>query len=401
MKKILTILIMAAACFSANTQWQQINNNGMGGNVRGIVSDVQYLYAISEGSGFYRSTNQGTNWQSINIGITPGASCWALKIIGTTIYTGTWFQGGYRSTNNGTNWSSNGLVGPRNYIQHNGNLFAVEWAGGVYKSTNNGLNWAASNSGISGSGYWPLISHNGNIFVGLQSGGVFRSTNNGLNWSAVNNGGVGGATYAFTELNGALYVGTGGSGVLRTTNGGINWVPARTGIESQIVYGMHSANNTLFIATAGFGVFRSTNQGASWDTINTGLNTNQTTELYSDGTYLYVGTLGSGISRRLLSQVVGVQSISNEVPAEFKLSQNYPNPFNPVTNINFSIPKAGNVKLTVYDALGKEITELVNDNYNAGTYNVDFDAGHLSTGVYYYKLESGEFTDIKKMVLIK
>jgi hypothetical protein len=98
---------------------------------------------------------------------------------------------------------------------------------------------------------------------------------------------------------------------------------------------------------------------------------------------------------------VGITPISSGVPAEYLLQQNYPNPFNPVTNIKFSIPKTGFIKITVFDVSGKEIAVLVNEDLSAGTYRVDFDAGKLSSGVYFYKLEAANYSETKKMVLIK
>ncbi len=91
----------------------------------------------------------------------------------------------------------------------------------------------------------------------------------------------------------------------------------------------------------------------------------------------------------------------NQTPKEFVLNQNYPNPFNPSTTISYSIPKNGLVKLTVYDILGKEIVTLVNEVKTAGNYILDFDASNLSSGIYFYKITSGEFSSIKKMMLIK
>ncbi|MCX6162470.1 MAG: T9SS type A sorting domain-containing protein, partial [Ignavibacteriae bacterium] len=88
-------------------------------------------------------------------------------------------------------------------------------------------------------------------------------------------------------------------------------------------------------------------------------------------------------------------------PETYSLSQNYPNPFNPVTKINFALPKSGLVTLKVYDVLGKEITTLVNEVKNVGAYTVDFNGSNLSSGVYFYKLSSGDFTSIKRMMLIK
>lgn len=105
--------------------------------------------------------------------------------------------------------------------------------------------------------------------------------------------------------------------------------------------------------------------------------------------------------RRANCLTIGISSISNEVPAQYVLQQNYPNPFNPVTNIKFSIPKTGAVKLTIFDVSGREVAVLVNESLAAGSYNADFDAAGFSSGVYLYKLESEGFVQTKKMVLIK
>lgn len=97
----------------------------------------------------------------------------------------------------------------------------------------------------------------------------------------------------------------------------------------------------------------------------------------------------------------GIQNLNSEIPDKFKLSQNYPNPFNPATNINFSIPASGMVKLVVYDILGKQISVPVNENLSAGNYKIDFNASGLASGIYFYRLEAEGFTDMKKMILVK
>ena len=101
------------------------------------------------------------------------------------------------------------------------------------------------------------------------------------------------------------------------------------------------------------------------------------------------------------SQLVGFQPISSEIPDMFSLSQNYPNPFNPSTNINFSIPKSSFVTLKVFNIMGKEISSLVNENLNPGVYSFDFNAEDLASGIYFYKLTAGEFSEVKKMTMIK
>ncbi len=99
--------------------------------------------------------------------------------------------------------------------------------------------------------------------------------------------------------------------------------------------------------------------------------------------------------------VLGNLNNKNTVPGLYSLSQNYPNPFNPVTKISFGLPKAGNIKMVVYDILGKEVAVLADGYRTAGIHDIDFNASNLSSGVYFYKLTAGEFTDIKRMVLVK
>jgi hypothetical protein len=99
--------------------------------------------------------------------------------------------------------------------------------------------------------------------------------------------------------------------------------------------------------------------------------------------------------------LVGVPGNQNNIPVKYALSQNYPNPFNPSTMITYALPKAGNVKLTVFDVLGREVKTLVNEYKTAGTYNVTFDGSSVSSGLYFYRINAGSFTDTKKMVLVK
>jgi hypothetical protein len=88
-------------------------------------------------------------------------------------------------------------------------------------------------------------------------------------------------------------------------------------------------------------------------------------------------------------------------PMEFSLEQNYPNPFNPTTVISYQLPVISNVKLSVYDVLGKEVTTLVNEQKPAGNYTVQWNAAGLPSGIYFYKLQAGTYTATKKLVVIK
>jgi len=89
------------------------------------------------------------------------------------------------------------------------------------------------------------------------------------------------------------------------------------------------------------------------------------------------------------------------VPSSYSLEQNYPNPFNPATTIKFSLPEATNVTLTIYNALGQKITELVNTKLEAGRYSYQWDAKNVATGIYIYELRTEKFVSMKKMILLK
>jgi len=91
----------------------------------------------------------------------------------------------------------------------------------------------------------------------------------------------------------------------------------------------------------------------------------------------------------------------NQVPNKFELYQNYPNPFNPVTTIKYDIIKSQDVKLAVYDILGREVAALVNEQHHPGSYEVSWDASGFASGIYFYTLTSGNFVSTKKLMLLK
>jgi Secretion system C-terminal sorting domain len=113
------------------------------------------------------------------------------------------------------------------------------------------------------------------------------------------------------------------------------------------------------------------------------------------------GAVIKGIVYGDTSNIVGINDIYPTPPDKFVLSQNYPNPFNPTTTINYSIPKAGNVKLTIFDAIGSKVANIVNEYKPAGNYSVKFTGTNLASGIYLYRLESGNYSATKKFVLLK
>jgi hypothetical protein len=101
-------------------------------------------------------------------------------------------------------------------------------------------------------------------------------------------------------------------------------------------------------------------------------------------------------------QTTGIKDTNaGVIPKQFALHQNYPNPFNPSTTIQYQIPKANHVTLNVFDVLGREVATLVNEQKPAGTYTVQFEGSGLTSGVYFYRLQSGTYSDTKKLVLLR
>lgn len=126
----------------------------------------------------------------------------------------------------------------------------------------------------------------------------------------------------------------------------------------------------------------------------------QSGNIYTSG-YSYVTSSGFDFITIKYSQTVGVNQISGNLPEKFLLEQNYPNPFNPNTNIRYTIEEAGYTSLTVYNSVGIELSALISENLQAGSYSAEFNAENYPSGVYYYKLTSGDFTQVKKMILLK
>ncbi|GEM_PF-2614914 len=184
-------------------------------------------------------------------------------------------------------------------------------------------------------------------------------------------------------------------------------LPIFWGADSIRMIRIRKSSSHVFVASDR-GIFRSTDEGVTWEQKNFGLaDTNiQAIALPDSGGKVFaVGSVSSSVSTddgdSWQTVVTGVSPISHSAPSSFLLSQNYPNPFNPSTQITFSIPTLGFTLLKVYDVLGREVATLVNETLNAGSYTRNFTAEGLASGVYIYRLQSGDFVQARKLVLQK
>ena len=142
-------------------------------------------------------------------------------------------------------------------------------------------------------------------------------------------------------------------------------------------------------------------QSKSWQLMNKGLTNSMVNAISIDQDgYIYAGTENGGLYKSN-NIIDAIEKPTKALPDKFFISQNYPNPFNPSTIINYQIPKSTLVTLKVYDILGREVTTLVNEEKPAGNYEINFNGSRLSSGIYFYRIQVGGYTSIKKMILLK
>jgi hypothetical protein len=409
-------LLVTQICFA---QWVQ-TNDPFAGSVRALAVSGTNLFAgtyffppTTTYGGVFLSTNNGTSWTEVNTGLT-NINVYAFAVSGTNLFAGT--SGGvFLSTNNGTSWTevNTGLTYPVAYaLAVSGtNLFAGTYVG-VFLSTNNGTSWTEVNTGLPKSAYdttqyvrvgcFTVSGTNlfaGAIDAGAIDGGVFLSTNNGTSWTEVNTGLTYPVAYALAVSGTNLFAGTSG-GVFLSTNNGTSWTAVNTGLTNTYVWAFAVSGTNLFAGTSG-GVFLSTNNGTSWTEVNAGLTNTSVWAFAVSGTNLFAGTSGGGVWRRQLSEMITDVEELNPLPTEFSLGQNYPNPLNPSTKIKYSIPKSSQVSLKIFNTLGEEIETLVNEEKPVGTYELNWNASNLPSGVYFYRIQTGDFVQTRKMILLK
>ena len=411
MKNIFRLLFLVFCLFtttiSLHAQWIATNTGLTDSDIRCFAVSGANLFAgtyASYGGGVFLSTNNGTSWTRI---YAWEYSVHALTVSGTNLFAAA--NGVFLSTDNGTSWTAvnSGLISTTVYaLAVSGtNLFAGT-SGGVFLSTNNGTSWTAVNTGLINvtkrSRYVETLAISGtNLFAGTDDG-VFLSTNNGTSWNAVNSGLTNTSINVLAISSTNLFAGT-GDGVFLSTNNGTSWTAENTGLTYVGAEALAVSGTNLFDGNVE-GVFLSTNNGTSWAAASRGANNiYNVNTLTISGTYLYAGTIDNGVWRRPLSEMINtrVEDRNNQIPNHFSLHQNYPNPFNPSTVISYQIASAGKVSLKVYDMLGREVATLVNETKSAGNYTATFNATKLPSGVYFYRLQAGTYSNTKKLLLLK
>lgn len=381
-------------------QWVQIGT-GMGTDqiINAFYVNGNILYAGTY-SGIYRSTNNGNSWTSTSIN---NKAVLSFAPSGNNLYAGTNISGVLLSTDYGVSWNQTGLNNQFVYsvAVNNNYVYAGTGGQGIFMSTNYGTNWTQTL--VNNRDIRSFVILNNVVFAGCYGSGVYVSTDNGTTWALSN---LSRPVYALGSKGNVVYAGVfdlynvSMRGVYFTTNNGTGW--GMTGLTEKSVRSFAFSGDNILAGTEDFGVFNTTNNGVSWYARNQGFGITPTVSaLLMYNNYVFAGTYGRSVWRCAASQILNSEKIYSVLPTMYFLRQNYPNPFNPVTRIDFDIPRSGYVNLKVFDILGREVKTLVKEDKLAGSYSVDFNATDLTSGVYFYKMESEEYTDVKRMVLIK
>jgi hypothetical protein len=241
-----------------------------------------------------------------------------------------------------------------------------------------------------------------------SGGNILKTTNGGVNWSSrysnppvsVDLNGM-----AFLNVSTGVIVGNSGT-ILKTTNGGNTWRKDTTNITYNTLFRVAFPSNNRITAVGGSGtIITSINGGTSWVQQNSGTGSNLYSVFFRDQNNGCAVGEGGIILTTTNGGSVFINQIGSEVPDKYLLNQNYPNPFNPKTKIKFSIPNGkqnnGLVVLKVYDFIGREVVVLVKENLRAGTYETIFDGSGLASGTYFYQLIAGDFSETRKLILVK
>ena len=317
----------------------------------------------------------------------------------------------WKTSNGGTNWTNvytytgSAAFGDALWMSDPFNCFYYgDPQGGNWdlkKSTNGGDNWVtwatvpttASggwNNAIYGIGNW--------MWFGTNSTFIMFSSNAGVNWSQ--------QTTPLTNsylmwFNNAMTGVAGDNALYSTSNGGTNWAALTSPIAAN-VGGICGRGSEYWAAPQALTIYYSSNNGANWTLQYTSTTAGVIYHMtHSRNGFTVWGVKSNGTIVRYGPTLTGIEPIGNTSPTSYTLAQNYPNPFNPVTKINFAIPKQNLVTIKVYDILGREVSTLVNEVKSPGTYSIDFDGSKYASGAYFYKIKAGDFTDTKKMMLIK
>ncbi len=383
--------------------WRQLLS-GTTNNLNGVsFADANTGTAVGDSGTILRTTNGGASW-IINSSRTTNT---LNGVSFTDTNTGTAVGDSgiiLRTTNGGTSWisDSSGTT-----ITLNGVCFTdantgtvVGDSGTILRTTNGGASWTKQSSGTTN--YLrgvSFINANTGTAVG-DSGIILHTTNRGTSWTKQSSG-------TTNTLNGvsltSAYQGkaVGDSGTIVV---GGSWMSQSSGTYNNL-YGVSFTDASTGTVVGDNGIIlRTTTYGSIWIIDSSGTTNRLHSVSFTDAnTGTAVGIRGTILRINNGGGVVTAvkERVSKTLPTGFSLMQNYPNPFNPTTVFTYQLPTTCHVRFDVFDILGRTVATLVNEKKSAGNYSLEYNASRLTSGVYFYRIQAGAFTETKKFLLLK
>lgn len=403
---LLLVLFFCSMMSNVWAQWAAVNNNLGSLKITGLARIGTTLYAGTADKGIFTSADNGDTWSayadnaSLPSLLINGFEGDAVTAQGINIYT----QNGFALLQSALtvlpiqNLQNKDVTLYRQYQDPQRRFIGTKSAGLFY--TDDDVNWTevagiptGASKNIRG-----MMSEDVNVLllVGAEKG-AYKSTDRGTTWSDASVGLTGDALKVNNMFS--FFALTGNGVYLTSLSAFTGWIPAvPTGDYRASTANMQVMKYYFFGNNVGASVDLMTSQIAELSL--GGISGGVITSAVLSGASIFVGTETGGVFRAQVSSLTDIND-SKELPNDFSLSQNYPNPFNPTTTIEYSVASAGNVSLKVYSLLGTEVATLVNKEMKSGNYSVQFDAAHLSSGIYFYQLKSGSVNITKRMLLIK
>jgi photosystem II stability/assembly factor-like uncharacterized protein len=419
---------------SVNFEWEQVNSGLPMGHAipLGFDSDDNF-YLGNLYSGFFRSTDTGDFW----FPVAPyfgGSHRFTFLADNNQLFLGTTIEFAFwgmllRSTDQGESWDyfheGIPLIHPDfPWIQvvmgmdvnSGGDLFTALNTSGIYRRLVTDDRWHFVNADMPDTNAFSVcVNSNDIIFAGFRDGCIYKSFDNGEKWVKSLSGFQdytveflkSAGNYVFTILHNWNYPYQDSSIGLYSYDNGDNWLSLNvSGLGSRVNSIDFYSGDVIIAGTDTNGVFLSSDFGSNWISANSGLSDNNIKGviIYPDG-LLFCGTENEGIFVADLNPT-NVDDIKN-TSMMFSVFQNYPNPFNSSSIIRFSVPQTSQVIIKVFDILGNEIETLINEKLPVGTFEVEFNAIDLPSGIYFYRLQVfapghvGSFVETKKMVLLR
>ena len=385
------------------SSWEQISSGPL--NTFRDVSFYNENYGIAVGDGIFATSNGGNSWilssagglffrctrPSLNICFAAGS----FNIL--------------KSTDRGFTWTRHPISDDHYFMTIsfadtlNGMASAVLGAQGkIFRTFDSGETWQQITS-IQGHYIYDIcFVDSTTAYACSGSTKVFKTTDGGYTWSLQNTGVSGTILYGIHFVNKDVGYTVGYPGVvIKTINGGQNWQQLEPNLGNGLgFYQVHfkDENNGL---VAGEIVAHTSDGGQTWTGYELFNDYIKSAAMVTDSIWYAVGQYGAIL--KTYNDIITYNEEKNDLESidGYFLSQNYPNPFNPETTIKYQISELSFVTLIVYDVLGSEVTTLVKEEKQAGTYEITWYAENLPSGIYFYQLKAGSFVETKKMVLMK